>query len=296
MNQLTTIVIRSHNDLPLLQRTLSALTGQDAAFELIAFDNASEDGGFELLEQYAKRVFDVPAGSYVPGRVLNRAMLEASSDIVVFLNADCEPFDSKWLSSLLKPFDNPRVGAAFGRQLPRPDCSPLAAKDTEATYGDGSGQEKWRHCFSMANCAIRRSLWQAVSFSETLSYSEDIAWSWEIRKSGFDIRYVPEACVFHSHNYSNKQWRKRQYGEGRAEATIFTWSAWQRSFLRYSLLPTVRQVGRDVLHCLSNRKWSGLLDIPSYRLAQMLGRREGFLVGLREAEATPQWAHSVESL
>jgi rhamnosyltransferase len=284
-----TVVMRAHNDMPLLGQTLAALARQDRSFELIAFDNASNDGGRELLERHADRVFHVPQGEYIPGRVLNRAMQDNAAPVVVFLNADCEPLSPRWLSSMLSPFEDPHVGAVFGRQLPRADCSPLAAFDTEQAYGDGSRQEAWRNCFSMANCAVRRSLWEMMPFNETLRYSEDIAWSWEVRKSGIEIRYIPEAAVYHSHNYSDEQWRQRQYGEGKAEAAIFPWSPWQRSFFRYSLLPTARQVVRDICHCVTKLEWSGLFGIPGYRYAQMTGRRQGFLCGLRESDSS---AHS----
>jgi hypothetical protein len=54
--------------------------------------------------------------------------------------------DEDWLQPLVAPFDDPKVAATFSRQLPRPGCFPLAARDTEATYGDGSRQAAWRQC------------------------------------------------------------------------------------------------------------------------------------------------------
>jgi len=276
-----TVVMRAHNDMPLLKTTLNALVNQSMEIHLVAFDNASQDGSLELLEQTASRVVHVPAGAYVPGKVLNEGMRRSDSDVVVFLNADCEPVDQFCLESLIAPFSDPVVGATFGRQMPRPDCSPLATRDLDDTYGDGVRQAAWRHCFSMACSAVRRCVWNEVPFDEKLKYSEDIAWSWQIRQKGLQIRYVPEARVYHSHNYTNQQWRKRQYGEGRAEAAIFDWSPWQRSFLRYSLLPFVRQLKDDLAYCIRTSQWHGIMASPGYRTAQMLGRRAGFLDGLR---------------
>lgn len=290
------IAMRSRNDIAHLGSTLRALAMQAQPFNLISFDNASTDGSRELVSTTASRIVDVPDGAYIPGRVLNRAMAESTSDIVVFLNADCEPFDENWLASLLQPFQDPRVGATFGRQLPRPDCLPLAAFDTEATYGDGSRQAVWRHCFSMASCAVRRSAWEQVQFDESLSYSEDIAWSWNLRQAGWSIEYVAESCVYHSHNYSREQWKKRQYGEGRAEAQIFSWSAWQSTFLRYSLLPFAKQVMRDLRHCMEHRQWAAITSIPGYRYAQMVGRRRGFLDGRRKSDHQTASNKLVESV
>jgi GT2 family glycosyltransferase len=279
---MTTIVMRAHNDMPLLAQTLASLRQQTVLWRLLGFDNASDDGSRELLRSHAYRVLHVPAGEYVPGEVLNRGMQESTSDIVVFLNADCEPVDEKWLENLLKPFRDPEVAAVFGRQMPRPDCLPLAALDIEQTYGEGAHQQKWRHCFSMASSAVRRSAWMRIPFDERLQYSEDIGWSWQIRQAGYKIQYAARSRVYHSHNYTARQWHKRQYGEGKAEACIFEWSNWQRSFLRYSFLPFLRQMTGDIRYSIQTHRWEGLLASPSYRLAQMVGRRKGFLAGLEE--------------
>ena len=279
---MTTIVMRVHNDMPLLAKTLDGLQQQTLPWRLIGFDNDSRDGSRRVLEAHATKIFHVPEGQYVPGQVLNCGMREAGSDIVVFLNADCQPVDEHWLERLLEPFDDPQVAAVFGRQMPRPDCLPLAAHDIEATYGQGTRQDKWRHCFSMASSAVRHSAWERIPFDEGLQYSEDIGWSWQIRQAGYKIQYASESKVFHSHNYTASQWRKRQYGEGKAEARIFEWSGWQRSFVRYSLLPLMRQVTSDVRYSVKKGRWEGVLESLPYRFAQMHGRRKGFLDGLQE--------------
>jgi len=275
--------MRARNDMPLLSETIAALASQKASFAFLAFDNASRDGSRQLLDRCADRVLDVPEGGYVPGHVLNRAMQVAASDIVVFLNADCAPRDENWLQLLVAPFDNPNVAATFSRQLPRPGCFPLAAHDTEAAYGDGSHQAAWRNCFSMASCAVRRSVWETVPFNEALRYSEDIAWTWAVRKAGYEICYVSASCVYHSHNYTKQQWRQRQFGEGKAEAVIFPWTRWQRSLLRYSIFPMLMQILRDLRYCASTGSLRALLHSPEYRFVQMMGRRQGFLAGFAEA-------------
>ena len=203
----------------------------------MAFDNASTDGTLEEIRKYTDRIHHVPAGAYVPGRVLNQAMAATEGEFVVFLNSDCTPQDDCMLDALLAGFVDDKVAAVFGRQMSRPGCRPLMAKDTEDTYGDGSRQALWRHCFSMAVSAIRRSVWERMPFQEDLQYSEDIDWTWRARRCGYEIRYAAGARVIHSHNYSLRQFYRRHFGEGRAEAHIFEWSPWERSLVRYSLLP-----------------------------------------------------------
>lgn len=276
------IVMRSHNDMPLIQETLEALHRQDHPFRLMAFDNDSTDGTLEELKRYTADIETVPRGTYVPGRILNRGMAMSTEERVVFLNSDCTPQHPEWLRNLLRSFDADRVAAVFGRQIPRPGCHPLLAKDTENTYGDGSRQAYWRHCFSMAASAIDRSVWEKMPFREEIQYSEDIDWTWRARLNGWHIRYVPDAVVMHSHNYTLKQFYRRHYGEGKAEAIIFNWSPWERSLLRYSLAPYVSQVMSDIRYSVVKGILGAAVYSPVLRMAQLLGRRKGFRAGLQE--------------
>lgn len=275
------IVMRSHNDMPIIAETLTGLDSQNHPFELLSLDNSSSDGTVEELRKYTNRIINIPAGTYIPGRVLNLGMESSGGEFVVFLNSDCIPQDRYWLETLLSGFDSDRVAAVFSRQTPRPDCRPIFAKDTEDTYGDGSRQKYWRHCFSMASSAIRRSVWEKMKFNEKIQYSEDIEWTWRARQQGYTIQYVSQSIVMHSHNYSWQQFYRRHYGEGRAEAVIFDWSWWDKSVVRYSLLPYARQVVSDLRYCVGEGFFREAMHSPVLRMAQLLGRRKGFRDGLR---------------
>ncbi len=278
------IVLRSHNDRPLIEETLEMVSKQTIPYELHVFDNDSTDGTLDILPKFSSYIHRVPAGTYVPGKVLNAAMeaVDPKAPFVVFLNSDCTPTDEFWLENLITGFHDDTVAAVFGRQMPRPDCLPLFAKDTEDTFGDGSRQKYWKHCFSMASSAIRRSNWEELPFRTDIQYSEDIDWTWRVRQLGWNIQYVKNSKVLHSHNYSLAQFRRRQRGEGKADAQIFTWSRWESSFLRYSLLPYLRQVKSDMVFAIRKHELRALFRSPVLRFAQMVGRREGFIAGLQE--------------
>ena len=203
-------------------------------------------------------------------------------DVVVFLNSDCTPTDASWLERLLAAGSDPAVAAVFGRQIPRPGCHPIHALDTERAYGDGARHRTWRHFFSMASSAIRRPVWESMPFDEALRYSEDIDWTWRARRAGFQIRYVPEAVVLHSHDYTLRQLYRRHAGEGRADANIFDWSSWERNLVRYSLLPWGRQVLADWRELGAMGQWKAAIEAPVVRAAQMAGRRAGFIEGWKE--------------
>lgn len=275
------VVMRCHNDAWIVEQTLQSLARQATPHRLIAFDNESQDGSTEIMRRYTDRIVNIPRGQYVPGKVLNQAMRETDGDVVVFVNSDCVPQNDQWLGALLEPFSDPQVSAVFGRQTPRPECWPLFAKDTEDTFGDGSRQRFWKHCFSMATSAVRRSVWEKTPFREDIQYSEDVDWTWRIRQAGHAIKYAQHSIAMHSHNYTLKQFRKRQFGEGKADAQIFDWTPWESTLLRYSVMPFVRQVIADVRFGLRTGKLSTIVHTLPLRFIQMVGRRQGFIEGLK---------------
>ncbi len=285
MKQKTTaVILRSHNDMPLIAKTLEMLSKQTLPFHLIALDNESSDGTLEEIRKYTDDIITIPAGTYVPGPVLNIG-IEAAKDynrFIVFLNSDCTPDNEFWLEEMLKGFHEEKIAAVFGRQMPREDCKPIFAKDTDDTYGDGERQQYWKHCFSMASSAIDRTCWEEAPFREDIQYSEDIDWTWRARQRGWKIQYVKDSKVYHSHNYSWKAFKRRHYGEGKAEAAIFSWDRWEKTFLRYSFLPYLRQILSDWKFGLREKKIAILFHSPVIRLAQLIGRRKGFNEGIRE--------------
>jgi rhamnosyltransferase len=269
--------------MPIVSACLRALKKQNRSFELLCLDNESGDGTVEELQKYTDKIINIPKGTYIPGKVLNLGMRETSGPWVVFLNSDCIPQDEFWLSNLIEGIsDEQNTAAVFGRQIPHPGCDHLPAKDTEDTYGDGSRQQYWRHCFSMASSAINRSVWEQQPFDENLRYSEDIDWTWKARARGYVIQYIPKSIVSHSHNYSLRQLYRRHYGEGRAEAAIFNWSQWEASLIRYSLMPYGRQVLSDWKYCVTRGLIGTAMFSPIFRFSQMAGRRKGFRDGLKE--------------
>lgn len=281
---LVSIVMRSFNDAGVIGGTLEAVAGQRYRdFELWNFDSSSTDGTIELIRQYnvADRIRLNDSRNYNPGRVLNEAVYAVGGDYVVFLNSDATPTDSCWLERLIAPLANPGIGAVFGRQVARPDCRPLFWRDTERAFGDGSISSRWPHFFSMANSAARREVLLAHPFETLIQYSEDIDWSYRLRRQGLQVRYVADAVAVHSHNYTLAQSRKRQFGEGMADAWIFRDGEVSSGFLRYCLAPMGMDILRDAGWALRQRSLDALLHTVPLRAVQKWGRWQGLRAGLR---------------
>jgi rhamnosyltransferase len=133
----------------------------------------------------------------------------------------------------------------------------------------------------MANAAARREVLEGHRFETDIQYSEDIEWSYRLRKAGLEIRYVPGAPATHSHNYSLKQSYKRQFGEGKAEAWIFRGGELDTSFLRYMVLPAGMEVLRDLGWAVRERSLDALVHSLPLRLTQKWGRWKGLQAGKR---------------
>ena len=276
------IAMRSYNDRDVIRGTLEMIGRQTYRnFELWNFDSSSTDGTFDIIREFndPSHIRQNDSASYIPGTVLDDAVRTVGGDVVVFINSDATPESEDWLEKLIAPLEDPRVGAVYGRQTARPDCRALFEKDTERAFGDGREAAKWVHFFSMANSAARRDVLERFPFETRIQYSEDIEWSFRLRKAGLEIRYVAGAAATHSHNYTLRQSFKRHFGEGKAEAWIFRGGELNTSFLRYCLLPFGMEVARDLGWAVNRGSMDALLHTVPLRAAQKWGRWRGLHEG-----------------
>src|SRR3989344_3485306 len=157
------IVIRSKNEEACLREALEGIREQDypSPVRRVHIDSGSMDGTCRLIELSKPDQFiQIRAEEYVPGRVLNNGMKLTNEPWVVFLNADATPVGRDWLRNLMAcavensariedsrftshdPRSTNRVGAAFGRQIPRPDCQAVFAHDYERCFGPNRDSER----------------------------------------------------------------------------------------------------------------------------------------------------------
>jgi rhamnosyltransferase len=279
------VVMRSFNDVAVIAGTLEALERQTLRdFELWNFDSSSTDGTLDIIRRHnvPGRIVLNDSRTYNPGRVLNEAIACSRGDLLVFINSDATPQDEHWLERLVAPFDEAHVGATYGRQVARPDARSLFIKDTERAFGDGRVASGWAHFFSMANSALRRELAAAMPFETRIQYSEDIEWSYRLRKRGLRIEYVADAVAMHSHNYSLEQSFRRHRGEGTADAWIFRDGELRPSFMGYCLLPFGAEVLRDFAWAARHASFDAALHSIPLRAAQKFGRWNGWRQGRRD--------------
>jgi len=179
--------------------------------EVIVMDSMSTDGTRALCEKEPGwRVVPEPAFCHAETR--NRGARAAAGDIVVFLSQDALPRDARWLSRLLEPFTDPAVAAAYSRQEPYPDASPMEAFFLAHRFPGGETLYRRREgerpidfesaFFSNVSSAVRRELLLKHPFDASLIMSEDQQLSRDLQAAGHAVAYVPGSVVIHSHDYT----------------------------------------------------------------------------------------------
>ena len=278
-----TILLRSFNEGWALRETLPALQAQEFShWELIVIDSGSTDGSVELIRRAQPRHFiQIAPHEYNPSRVLNRGLQLARADYAVCLNADATPQNRDWLRPLVTALLNPQTAAVFGRQIPRPDCHAVFARDYESCFGPERESAGWDHFFSMVSSGLRKDIWAKRGFLESLQYSEDDEYTRWCRAQGYEVRYCPDSVVMHSHNYTPAQAYKRSLGEARALAAVWAGAPSDFNWPRTVLLGWLNDARRDWFFCARTRRlreWPHALRIRwQQRRARLAGFRDGWI-------------------
>jgi rhamnosyltransferase len=196
-----------------LVRCLDAIGRQevDAAVEVVVVDSGSTDGSVERARSRGARVHEIPAQEFGHGRTRNLGASLASGDVLVFTSQDAYAADEHWLARLVEPLTRDVLAGSYGRQLPHADATPPERYFLDFLYGpvsriqrlEGDGEPDFEETlFSNVNSAMRRATWETLPFADDLIMSEDQEWSRRALHAGYELAYVADAVVHHSHRYS----------------------------------------------------------------------------------------------
>lgn len=272
-----TVIMRSKNSDWVIGQALAGLFAQDFQdFELLVVDSGSQDRTLEIVSQYPCRLIQIEPSDYLPGAVLNMAAEEARGELLVFQNSDTVPLRPDSLSKLIAAMDDPDVHAAYGRQLPRPEADAWVRRDYAASFPPRSQDAPGWITLSLPLACIRRETWRRRPFYRDAWASEDTEWGQWARDEGLRIRYVPEAEVMHSHNYSLSQIYGRRFVEGEADAFI----AGGPDRLLAAAARAAKATVADCAFAATARDLRGALAAPIrravYQWAYWRGRRHGW--------------------
>lgn len=238
-----TVIMRSKNSAWVIGQALAGLFSQHRRdFELLLVDSGSTDATLDIARRYPCRVIQIAATEYFPGAVLNKAIAQAQGDILVFQNSDVVPLTPNALGLLLEPLEMGKADATFARQLPRPEAHTWVRHDYARAFPSQGVPPSWM-VYSLPFAAMKRAAWERHPFYEDAWGSEDTEWGHWARQNNVVARYVPEALVMHSHNYTLRQLYGRRFIEGEADAFILQDTVSIPRFLRRVCRSWARDAG-----------------------------------------------------
>lgn len=242
-----TVVFASFNgqdSLPLMLEALTRVRPPHGGWRLIAVDNASTDGTYELLRSYRDRlpitVLQQPAQG--KSRALNLALQHVEGDLLVLTDDDVIPHPD-WLEGWREYVDaHPEYGVFGGVKeihwmQPPPEwvleAIPLGLAFTKTPPGLKAGEMTPRYVDGN-NMAIRtEAIRQGLRFEEDAGPSgnqyamgEDTMFAFAAHRLGFRAAHCPHAAVKHIifPSQYEKSWllnRSYRYGQSRAAQDAF---------------------------------------------------------------------------
>ena len=192
----------------------------------LSLDSSSSDNTTDLARQAGYQVVTIPRADFRHGGTRQLAAeLATDADILVYLTQDAILADENALARLITAFDDPTVGASYGRQLPRADASRIAGHARLFNYPPVSSVRTLESAstlgfkaifFSNSFGAYRRSaLMNVGGFPKELNFGEDTVVAARLLQAGWKIAYVADALAYHSHNYTLREEFRRYYEIGR---------------------------------------------------------------------------------
>src|SRR5207245_2022000 len=90
----------------------------------------------QIARRFPVRIEQIPPEAFHYARTRNYAASLGTGRIIVNLAGDAAPASDTWLCKMLTNFDDPKVGAVYGRQLPRPESATERRDTFDVVYGD----------------------------------------------------------------------------------------------------------------------------------------------------------------
>ena len=229
-----TVIVPVRDRADLLERCLAALGGDQP---VIVVDDASLDAAAvaEVAARHGAKLIrrEINGG---PAAARNAGLVEATSELVAFVDSDCEP-SADWIERLAGHFADPVVAVVAPRITGRADQT-TAGRYTEANgaldRGGRPGRVMPKAAVSFVPTAAVLARRQALvdvarsdaaldgclAFDESMQVGEDVDLIWRLHEAGWRIRYDPSVLVAHHEPASWGELLARRYRYGTSAAAL----------------------------------------------------------------------------
>lgn len=218
-----TVIIPTYKPGASFRRLMKKLSTQTYPIEKIIIMNTEKQYWKDALIQDVRQVevHHITKAEFDHGKTRAMGAAMAKSDILVYFTQDAVPADDLVVEHLVRAFQDESVGAAYGRQLPNPDCKFIEAYTRGFNYPTNSSVKrksdlpklgiKTYFCSNVCS-AYRKSVYEKMGgFITRTIFNEDMIMAAHMVQAGYGIAYQADAKVFHSHNYSYTQQFRRNF-------------------------------------------------------------------------------------
>lgn len=235
------VLVPVKNGGPLWPRVLDAVLAQRTPwpFEVIVVDSGSSDDSVAVTQSRGVRCLQIPPGEFGHGRTRNLLASMARGRFMVFITQDALPASADWLAHLVQGCNAaPDVAGAFGPHIAYSHARVVTQRELAQHFaGFGTalsivrledrdrfardpGYRQFLHFFSSNNACIRRTVWERLPLPD-VAFAEDQTWALRAIEAGYAKAFVPQAAVYHSHDFGVWETLQRSFDEARSFARYF---------------------------------------------------------------------------
>ena len=269
------IVIRCYNEEKHIGRLLDGILKQsETNYEIIIVDSGSTDATLSIASRYPVQIFSLSPDQFSFGRSLNLGCSKAQGEFIVIVSAHVYPVYEDWLGKLLEPFCNEKVALVYGKQRGN-DLTKFSEQQVFVKWFPETSNYRQDYPFcNNANAAIRKCLWEEISYDENLTGLEDLDWAKQAMVKDLCVAYASKPEIIHVHEETYRDIFNRYRREAIAFKQIFPEET--LSFLGFLRL-TIANIISDYYHAIVSRAlFRNIFSIPMFRLMQFWGTYQGF--------------------
>lgn len=183
----------------------------------------------DILNKYDNiEIHHVSETEYDHGKTRDMGVQFSKAPYFLCMTQDAVPYDEYLIEELLKVLVKDKIASVYGKQLARENSHILENFTRKFNYPDESRIKskadlevlgiKTYFCSNVC-AAYKREVYDKLGgFIKKTIFNEDMIYAAAVIKAGYEIGYVAEAQVVHSHHYTGKQQFHRNFDLGVSQA------------------------------------------------------------------------------
>ncbi len=213
-------IICTYNRRKMFEKCLDSLLNQTYPkdkYEIIVIDS-SKDITDALIKRYVDKansqgirleyISQKPSGIAI---ARNCGIERSNGEVICFIDDDCIA-NHDWIERLISEFDSEKIGGVGGK------INMYKPKNLIEKFGIKNDQEstiKKNSQLIGANCAYTKKVLQSIKgFDGNMKCLEDLDIGIRVTLDGWNLKYAPDAIVYHKHRSSLKGLLKQQHSYG----------------------------------------------------------------------------------